>query len=406
MAYRARPSRIPPKRGNGYRHHPSTASRIAIARATSHKAKGGSAGGVIGLIALGLVFLVVATLATSVLAVGGATVTTLAQLQEGLPDVKLFDEITYPEPTVIYDRTGKTELAHFQAEQRTVVTFDQIPHLVLDATVATEDHTFWTNAGYDPQAILAAVVDQITGSGSRGGASTITQQLVRARLLPPELLDPTYDQKIRKAKEIIQAAKLTEYVNKTYGEQGGKERIITAYLNQIFYGHNAYGIAAAADVYFGKTLEQLTPAQAALLAAIPQTPACYDLYRWVPLDENGQYIKDDQGRLVVPLTGALKPTSGCTTDLTDIVQRRNFILHELCVPDSPRRGPASFGRWTSLTPDQYSRPSTSRSCWSGEADVLHGAALRVGHEEPAGPVADRPRPGGDGRLQGDHHARA
>jgi len=377
VAYRARPSRIAPKRGNGYRHHPSTASRIAIARATSHKAKGGGAGGVIGLITLGVVFLVIVTLTTSVLAVGGATVTTLAQLQEGLPDVTLFDQITYPEPTRIYDRKGTTEIAHFQAEKRTVVNFEQIPHLVLDGTVAIEDHTYWTNPGYDPQAILAAVVDQLTGSGSRGGASTITQQLVRARLLPPELLDPSYDQKIRKAKEIIQAAKLTEYVNKTYGEQGGKERIITAYLNQIFYGHNAYGIAAAADVYFGKTLDQLTPAQAALLAAIPQTPACYDLFRWVPLDENGQYVKDDQGRLVVPLTGALTPTAGCTSGTTDIVQRRNFILRELCTgcPPEVSGGPVtqSFGHWTSLSLDQYNEAINEPIVLAGEKPTFFTA---------------------------------
>ena len=285
MAYRARPSRITPKSGNGFRHHPSTASRIAIARATSRKAAGGNAGGAVALIALLLVVLLVAMLATSVFAVGGATVSTLAQLEDGLPDVQQFEQLTFAQPTVIYDRTGKVELAHFQAERRQVVSFEQLSHLVLDATVATEDHTFWTNAGYDPQAILSAVFAQITSAGNRGGASTITQQLVRARLLPPELLDPSYDQKIRKAKEIIQAAKLTEYVNTTYGQEVGKERIITAYLNQIFYGHNAYGIAAAADVYFGKSMDQLTPAQAALLAAIPQTPACYDLYRWVPLDD-------------------------------------------------------------------------------------------------------------------------
>ena len=104
----------------------------------------------------------------------------------------------------------------------------------------------------------------------------------------------------------VDDASAQTYVDNTYGQEGGKERIITAYLNQIFYGHNAYGIAAAADVYFGKTLDQLTAAQAALLAAIPHTPACYDLFRWVPLDENGQYVRDDQNRLVVPLTGALR----------------------------------------------------------------------------------------------------
>ena len=88
----------------------------------------------------------------------------------------------------------------------------------------------------------------MTGAADRGGASTITQQLVRARLLPKELLAPGADLYERKAKEIIQSAKLTA----AFPGEAGKQQIITAYLNQIFYGHNAYGIAAAAQAYFGK----------------------------------------------------------------------------------------------------------------------------------------------------------
>jgi penicillin-binding protein 1A len=106
-------------------------------------------------------------------------------------------------------------------------------------------------------------MESVTGVRDRG-ASTITQQFVRARLLPEEVVEG--DQWIRKIKEILQAKNLTL----AFPGEEGKQRILTAYLNQIYYGHNAYGIAAAAEVYFGVTdLKLLTPAQAALLAGMP-----------------------------------------------------------------------------------------------------------------------------------------
>ncbi|MEA2578814.1 MAG: hypothetical protein QOD78_2402, partial [Chloroflexota bacterium] len=189
-----------------------------------------------------------------------------------------------------------------------------IPPLVLDATTTAEDRTFWDNAGVDPAALISAVAENASGARERG-ASTITQQLVRARLLPADIVDGS-DRYLRKAKEIIQALRLTD----EYPGTVGKERVITAYLNEIYYGHEAYGIAAAADVYFGVTdLTKLTAAQAALLAGLPKAPSSLDPYRAV--------VKDDQGRLVVP------PTA-------DAVVRRDWIL----------QGLATAGRWTKLDP--------------------------------------------------------
>ena len=190
------------------------------------------------------------------LTAGVAAEVTLTEMEKDLPDVQDFETLQFAQPSRILDRNGY-QLATFKQEQRKVVKYDDLPHLVLDATVATEDHTFWSNPGFDTQAIFRAALGCLTSRPvpcSAGGASTLTQQLVRARLLPPDLLAPGADQRIRKVKEILQAAKLTDYVTKTFGEEGGKEQIITGYLNQIFYGHNAYGIAAAAQVYFGKTL--------------------------------------------------------------------------------------------------------------------------------------------------------
>jgi membrane peptidoglycan carboxypeptidase len=348
MAYRP-PRRAAVPRGSGVRRQPSRARSIAIARASTRRGKSG--GSPLALISGILVFAIVAVTATSIAAAGVGVQSTLASMEDGLPDVNQFESLKFAQPTKVFDRTGKIQLANFQQERRRVVTFEELPHLVLDATVATEDKTFWTNPGYDSQAIVRSALRCFSGDCS-SGASTITQQFVRARLLPPELLAPSYDDKVRKVKEILQSAHLTEYVTKTYGEQPGKERIITAYLNQIFYGHNAYGIAGAASAYFGKTLDKLTPAEAAVLAAIAKSPVCYDLYSWLPRDEGGAIVKDDKGQLVVPLKGAVPPV-GCdeASGTTSIVARRNSILRDMAQGADPHTG-KGYGRWTSLTPTE------------------------------------------------------
>ena len=121
-------------------------------------------------------------------------------------------------------------------------TFDEIPPILLDATTAVEDKTFWDNAGFDPAAIISAGIDSIRGSGR--GASTITQQLVRARLLDPDLVQDPERTVERKLKEIIQSIRLTQ----AFPDEKGKKEIITAYLNQNYYGNQTYGVSAAARV--------------------------------------------------------------------------------------------------------------------------------------------------------------
>jgi peptidoglycan glycosyltransferase len=254
-------------------------------------------------------------LALLVAAVGTAALfATVQGLSSDLPDAARFEQIAFDQPTVIFDRTGKIRLGTFQHEQRRVVTFDELPKLVLDTTTTAEDRTFWENDGYDPAAILAAIAGSLSGDGDRG-ASTITQQLVRARLLPSRYVRPGADRYMRKAKELIQAARLTQ----AFPGEEGKERIITAYLNQVFYGHGAYGVAAAAHAYFGVTnLKDLTPAQAALLAGLPKSPTMLDPYQFAK--------RDSKGRLVVSKT-------------SPPVVRRNWILENLAT-----------SRWTRLSP--------------------------------------------------------
>ena len=274
------------------------------------------------LIAIPVVFVLV----TIMLAGAGALFTVAAYnfYAQGLPDPgTALNNLKFEQQTIVYDRTGKVELARLGTLRREVVAFKGIPDEMLDATTAVEDQGFWTNPGFDPSAIVSAGLDTLAGRPR--GASTITQQLVRARLLPPEAFaDSTYERKIR---EIIQSIRLTD----AYPGDKGKQDIITAYLNQNFYGNQSYGVKAAAKGYFGKQLGELSLAQYAILAAIPQSPTRFDLMRnaeEVCLDANPPDPESDEvcqkSELQVPLT-------------SEIVQRRNYIL-DLMKSRSPLSG--------------------------------------------------------------------
>ncbi len=133
------------------------------------------------------------------------------------------ENLKLPQEIVVLDRTGKTELARFGEFKRDVVTFDEIPPVLLDATTAVEDKTFWENAGFDPTAIIAAGIDSIRGSGR--GASTITQQLVRANLLDPNLVQDPERTVERKLKEIIQSIRLTKAYPGRRGQAADHHRL-------------------------------------------------------------------------------------------------------------------------------------------------------------------------------------
>ncbi|MBF8290458.1 MAG: Penicillin-binding protein, partial [Chloroflexi bacterium] len=250
--------------------------QIRLARRQRHRRKGaarrGSGGGPARRIALAIpILLFLSFLALGSVAFVG-TVSAYAFYSRDLPDPKkAFDDLGFDQPSIIYDRTGTVELARLGERKRELVTFEQIPPELLDATTAVEDKDFWSNPGFDLGGFLSATVDTIQGR-PRGG-STITQQLVRARLLPEAAFSgSTYERKIR---EIIQSIRLTQ----AFPGQVGKEQIITAYLNQNFYGNQSYGVQAAAKGYFDKELSELTLSEVAILAAIPQSPTEFDLVK-------------------------------------------------------------------------------------------------------------------------------
>jgi len=253
-----------------------------------------------------------------------ATVGLFALYSQGLPPTTDLENLQFLSESVVTDRTGSVELARFNAgERREPVTFDEVPPILIDATTAVEDKSFWTNSGVDPLGIMSAMLDTIRGR--ERGASTITQQLVRQRLLDADLVREPGRLIERKIKEIIQSVRVTE----AYPGEAGKQRIIEAYLNQNYYGNGSYGVLAAARGYFGvQSLSELTLGEVALLAALPQSPSTYDLVR------NAEVA--DDGTLFVPLDTGLP-----------IVTRRNFILDLMA--REPDRMVLTAGQYT---PDQ------------------------------------------------------
>ena len=193
------------------------------------------------------------------------------------------------ETTRILDRHGNTlyEILDPNAGRRTFVKLDQISPALVAATIATEDKDFYNHPGFDPVAITQAIWANITSQGNGPGASTITQQLARALLLSPE--ERVERSVSRKVREIILAAEITR--------QYSKDEILELYLNEIYYGNLSYGIEAAAATYFGpgidgqanefnpqgttpngRLADDLSLAQAAFLAGLPQSPAVYDIH--------------------------------------------------------------------------------------------------------------------------------
>ncbi|MEP7378975.1 MAG: transglycosylase domain-containing protein, partial [Chloroflexota bacterium] len=165
------------------------------------------------------------------------TVGLFAVYSQGLPPTSELGNLQFLSESVVYDRTGTVELARFNAgERREPVTFDEVPPILIDATTSTEDKSFWTNSGVDPVGIISAMLDTIRGR--ERGASTITQQLVRQRLLDPDLVRDPGRTMERKIKEIIQSVRVTQ----AYPGEAGKQRIIEAYLNQNYYGNGSYGV--------------------------------------------------------------------------------------------------------------------------------------------------------------------
>jgi len=164
-------------------------------------------------------------------------------------------------PLRVYSAEG-TLIAEFGEERRIPVTTREVPSKLIQAILAAEDDSFYVHQGVDFQGILRAAINNLRRGGTHEGASTITMQVARNYFLSPE---KTYSRKI---KEILLAFKIER--------EFSKDQILELYLNKIFLGNRAYGFAAAGQIYFGKSLNDLTLPEMALLAGLPKAPSRYN----------------------------------------------------------------------------------------------------------------------------------
>jgi membrane peptidoglycan carboxypeptidase len=247
-------------------------------------------------------------------------------------------ELVLPESTTVFFADGKTPMATLGTENRTIVPYDRMNEAVKQAIVAAEDRTFWTNDGIDMRGVIRAAWNNVSG-GDRQGASTITQQYAR---VAADLKGVTYSRKLREA---VIAWKLDNRYS--------KQEILGFYLNTVPFGRGAYGIEAAAQAFFGKTVEkdapgarQVTVAEAMVLAAMVKQPEArpddpdgqpgYDPRRGPKARENSidrwTYIRDGMVQL-----GYLSPTEAADLAYPDTVR-----------PNDPRSQQSGLDRPTGI----------------------------------------------------------
>jgi penicillin-binding protein 1A len=187
-----------------------------------------------------------------------ANVCAYVYLKPALPEVDTLRDVQLQVPLRVYTRDGRL-MAAIGEQRRIPVRYDQLPPKLVQAFLATEDDRFFRHHGVDWQGILRAALANLRAGGIRQGASTITMQVARDMFLSPRR-----DMK-RKMSEI--------YISLLMEAEFSKEEIFSLYVNKIFLGQRAYGVGAAAEVYFGKSLDQLNLAEMATLAGIPTAPS-------------------------------------------------------------------------------------------------------------------------------------
>mgnify|MGYP001819818296 FL=1 len=194
------------------------------------------------------------------IAVAGAVAFVLWKVSQELPDYENLARYEPPVMTRIHANDGRL-IAEYSRQRRIYVPISAVPKLVIDAYLSAEDKNFYQHGGLDMQGIVRAVVANVSGGGGKQGASTITQQVAKNFLL-------TSDRNIeRKLKEAILAIRIERAFT--------KDQILELYLNEIYLGGGAYGVAAAAQRYWDKALNELTLEEVAYLAVLPKAPSRY-----------------------------------------------------------------------------------------------------------------------------------
>ncbi|MCS2608409.1 penicillin-binding protein 1A [Halomonas dongshanensis] len=206
---------------------------------------------------LSLIGIIVSLIGAATLAVIGAAI----YFSPGLSDVRQLQDFELHTPLRIFTRDGKL-IGEFGEERRMAVDYAEIPQDMVNALIAAEDANFFNHAGVDPRGLARAALELASSGSIQSGGSTITMQVARNYMLT---LDQTFTRKIR---EILLALQMEQVLS--------KQEIFELYVNKIFLGNRAYGIAAAAETYYDKPLSELTLAETAMIAGLPKAPSAFN----------------------------------------------------------------------------------------------------------------------------------
>jgi penicillin-binding protein 1A len=233
-------------------------------------------------------------------------------ISESLPKINSLMDYRPAIISKVFADDGRV-IAEFFKERRIVVPLSEVSPTLVNAFVAAEDSRFFKHQGFDLVSIVRAFIKNLEAGTIKQGGSTITQQVTRSFLLTPER---SY---IRKIKELI----LSYRIEKAFT----KEEILFLYLNQIYLGHGAYGVEAAADNYFGKRVKDLSLAECAVLAGLPQAPSRYSPFRHPDQARQRQgYVLN---RMVEEGTITAQQAAEALNVKLDIRPRRNIYIEEI-----------------------------------------------------------------------------
>lgn len=185
----------------------------------------------------------------------------LLEVEKELPNIEQLKNVEFETPMEIYSNDGKL-MSVFGEIKRKPISISEVPQKLIQAVIAIEDQRFYTHKGFDPVGIMRAAFEFAKTGQKKQGASTITQQVAKNFFLTRER---TFK---RKLIELMISLKIEQELD--------KDQIMELYLNKIALGHNTYGVAAAAEIYFGKELKELTIGEMAVLAGLPKAPSTYN----------------------------------------------------------------------------------------------------------------------------------
>ena len=232
--------------------------------------------------------------------------------KQDLPKITSLKDYNPPTITTFYADDNR-KIAEFYDERRIVIPLSYMPDMLINAFIAAEDDRFYQHKGINLLSILRAFLKNIEAGTIVQGGSTITQQVTKSFLLSPE---KSYQRKI---KEIILAYR----IDKTFS----KDDILFLYLNQIYLGHGAYGVQAAAENYFDKDVQELTLAECAILAGLPRAPSRYSPFRYPERAQSRQaYVLN---RMVAEGYITDMEAAEALNEPLNIKPRRNFYLEKV-----------------------------------------------------------------------------